>query len=697
MGDTAKIRTIGFFSPTGTGKTSLCEALLFAAGATTRLGKVPEGNTVMDFEPEDTKHKVSVSAASAYLAWKGHTIYMIDTPGNDNFLGDTYASARVVDGAVFVLGIADGVRFQSRKLWKLLGKTQVPRLLFLNKIDGEIPPFDLEVLKKGLGAPGLVLLHLPLREGNRVTGYVDVLTQKAYAYPASAAPGKADLKEIPIPAQTQPEAQSAKDKALESIAEMDDTLLEKYLDGQPLDPSQIVSVLRKGVHAGKLFPVLIGCATDMKGAHALLDAAVDLLPSPLDRPELQLTGEDGKTPLKRKADSGAPATAIVFRTVADPHIGQLSFFRICAGTVSQDMTLLNPRKKERERLGAILRFVGRTQAPVQSAGPGEIVAVAKLKNTHTGDTLCDPKEPALLPSIEFPSPVISYAISPKSKGDEDKVSMALTRLTEEDMTVSLRREIQTKEWILSGLGDVHIEVVLEKLKRKFGVEVVKAPPQIPYKETVKRKAQADGKYVRQSGGRGQYGWCWLEVEPLPRGTGYEFVDKIFGGAIPRNFIPSVEKGVQEALESGPLAGFPVVDIRVTLFDGKYHDVDSSDMAFRIAGSMGFKKAAEMATPVVLEPVVVVEVTVPEEHVGSVLADLNSRRARVQGMEGIGDERVIKAQVPMPEVMSYAGALTSITGGAGAFSYSFSHYEEVPAHMAQRLVDTRKKQQGEQAG
>lgn len=693
MADLSRIRTLGFFAPTGTGKTAACEALLHAFGATTRLGRIAEGNTVMDFEPEEIKRQVSVSAAVAHGSWKGHSFYIVDTPGNDNFIGDAYAVARVVDGAVFVIALGDTMRYQYKRLWKLLADHSVPRVVLLNKVDHEAAKFDFEGIRSGLGVQGLVLLHLPIVESGKAVGFVDVLKDKAFSLPFHSSDGKADLREIPVPDSMKTDAQAVREKAIEVIAETDDAMLEKYLAGEALSEAELTAALKKGVHSSRLFPVLIGSTVGVPGITPLAEALIEYLPSPSDRPPMKFAKPEGGGEVERRGDPSAPIAAFVFKTVADPHIGQLSYFRVFSGTLKADSSIINVGKKEKERLAQLLRLTGKVSAPVQEVGPGEIAVVAKLKSTSTGDTLADPKDPVLIPPIEFPKPVLSYAVSPKAKGDEEKVSMALHKLTDEDPTATLRREQQTKEMILSGLGDVHIEVLLEKMKRKFGVEVNRTTPTIPYKETVRKKVQADGKYVRQSGGRGQYGWCWLEVEPLPRGTGYEFVDKIFGGAIPRNFIPSVEKGVHEALETGPLAGFPVVDVRVTLFDGKYHDVDSSDMAFRIAGSMGFKKAAEQAGPVMLEPVVTLEVRVPEDYVGSVIADLNSRRAKVQGMDAVDHDRVIKAVVPMPEVMAYSAALTSITGGAGEFSFDFSHYEEVPNHLTQKLIDSRKKGQG----
>ncbi|MBI2890518.1 MAG: elongation factor G [Nitrospirae bacterium] len=687
MSAAEKTRTIGLFAPTGAGKTTLSEAILFTSGASTRMGKVSAGNTVMDFEPEETRRQVSISAAVAHCTWKEHLLFLLDTPGNDNFLADAYAAARVVDGAVFVTGLGDAVRYQTKRLWRILEQNRVPRIVFLGKADLETAKFDPDALRQGLGGAPLVALHYPVQDGNRVMGFVDVLKRKAYRYEKEGGA----TKEIEIPAQAQAGAQAAREKAIEAVAEVDDALLERYLDGRELGEEELTAALRKGVQAAKLFPVLIGSAVSQQGVPELLDRIVQWLPSPLDRAPVLVQG-DAAGGVSEKKPGGNGFAGLVFKTVADPHIGQLSYLRVFSGSLSSDATILNLGKKEKERVGQVLRLFGRMQTAVPAAGPGELVAVPKLKYTSTGDTLGEPAVSSVFAPITFPRPVLSYAVKPRAKGDEEKIMSALARLSEEDPTLSLRREQQTKELILSGLGDVHIEVVLEKMKRKFGVEVDKQVPQIPYKETVRKKIQADGKYVRQSGGRGQYGWCWLEVEPLARGTGYEFVDKIFGGAIPKNFIPSVEKGVQEALAEGPLAGFPVTDIRVTLFDGKYHDVDSSDMAFRIAGSMGFKKAAEQAQPVVLEPIVTLQVSVPEDHVGGVIADLNSRRARVQGMEAVGEERVIKAQVPLPEVVTYAAGLTSITGGAGEFSYEFSHYEEVPTHLAQKLVEARKKAQ-----
>jgi elongation factor G len=684
MIEIGKIRNLGIVGHGGVGKTSLVEAMLFSAGAVTRLGRVDDGSTTTDFDPDEIKRKISINTSVAYCDWKGHRINLIDTPGYGDFIADARAGLRVVEAAVVVVDAVSGVQVQTEKVWKFATEFNLPRAVVVNRLDRERADFFRTLDGLGRRLKGrLVPVHVPIGEEQAFNGYVDLVKMKAVTF----ADGKA--AEGDVPAGLADQAREWREKLVEAAAETDDDLLAKYLEEGSLGEAEMLKALREGIASGKVMPVLCAAASKGIGAAALLDLAVEAFPSPAERGEL--TGVDGKAKAEgtRAVDAKAPVTALVFKTLSDPHVGKLSLFRVCSGTLRNDSTLVNAAHGARERMGHISWLQGKSQKNVDTLGPGEIGVVAKLKETATGDTLSDEAHPFELPKITFPEPAISFAIQPKTRGDEDKISTALSRIAEEDPTVHHHFDPETKQLLISGVGSMHVEMVVERMKRKYNVDVNLLPPRIPFKETVKGRAEAQGKYKKQTGGRGQYGDTWLKIEPMPRGGGFEFVDDIFGGAVPRNFIPSVEKGVRDAMKKGILAGYPIVDLRVTLYDGSYHDVDSSDMAFQIAASMGLQKGFMDAHPILLEPIMNVEVTTPSDHAGDVIGDMNSRRGRIVGMEPTGESASVRAQVPMAEMLTYETTLRSMTGGRGGYSMEFSHYEEVPAFIAEKVIKEAK--------
>ena len=689
-----KLRNIGILGQGGSGKTSLGEAMLFAAGVTQRLGRVQDGTSVFDYEPEEIKHQVTISTAFHSLSWKKFNLHLIDTPGYATFLADSINCMRAFDGAIFVVNPSVGIRVESERLWARANDLKIARLLFVNKMDHEQAEVDdrLQPMMETLEAKG-VHLQMPIGVEAEFKGVVDLLTMKAYIYEADS--GKCSESEIP--GELKNAAEEARQKLIEDVSETDDELLEKYLDGKELSVEELKKAIREGTRERKFFPILYGSSTRQIGVPQLLDAVIDYLPSPLDEEEVE-----GKNPTtgeteKRAQDPSAPFSAYVFKTIIDPFAGKLSVMRVISGKVAQDMSFLNANKQAKEKFGQMFRLEGKKQEIVKEASAGEIVAAAKLKDVVTGDTLCDEKAPIQYDGPMHFSPLISFALEPRTKADEEKVPQGLHRMMEEDPTIEVHRDEETRDFILSGMGQQHVEIMVEKLKRKYGAEVVLKVPKVPYKETIRASASAQGKLKKQSGGRGQYGDTWLKIEPLPHGKGFEFVDEVVGGAIPRNYIPAVEKGVREAMAGGFLAGYPMVDIRVRLYDGSYHDVDSSDMAFKIAGSLGFKNAVEKAKPVILEPIMTMEITVPDECMGDVIGDLNSRRGKVLGMETTGHNEVIKARVPMSEVLKYAPDLRSLTSGRGEFQLEFSHYEEIPPHLAERVIKEAKARQAADHG
>jgi elongation factor G len=684
-----KLRNIVILGQGGSGKTSLAEAMLFAAGVTQRLGKVQDGTSVFDHEPEEIKHRVSIATAFHSLTWKKHSFYIADTPGYAAFLADSINCLRGFGGAVFVLNPSVGFRVESERLWAKANEYRTARLIFVNKMDHEQASVEARIdsMLQGLEAQGLYL-QIPIGVEAEFKGVVDLVSLKAYYFEGDT--GK--FAESEIPADLKSSADEMRQKLLEAVSEIDDELLEKYLDGKELSAEELKEAIRKGTREGKLYPVLYGSSTRQIGIAQFLDAVMDYLPAPMDEGEMEgknpVTGE----PEKRRQDPGAPVSAYVFKTIVDPFAGKLSVMRVISGKLGSDGVVYDPNKQVKEKIGHLFRLEGKKQEAVREALAGEIVAAAKLKDVTTGDTLCDEKVPIQYPAAEHFSPVISFALEPKSKTDEEKLPQGLQKMKEEDPTIDLHRDEETRDFILSGMGQQHVEIIVEKLKRKYGAEVVLKAPKVPYKETVRGSASAQGKLKKQSGGRGQYGDTWLKIEPLPHGKGFEFVDEIVGGAIPRNYIPAVEKGIREAMAGGVIAGYPMVDVRVTLYDGSYHDVDSSDMAFKIAGSMGFKNAVEKAKPVLLEPIMNMDVTVPDECMGDVIGDLNSRRGKVVGMDTKGHSQVIKSKVPMSEVLKYAPDLRSITSGRGEFHLEFSHYEELPSHLSEKVIKEAKARQ-----
>jgi elongation factor G len=680
--DIAKLRNVGFVGQGDAGKTSLAEALLFAAGKTDRLGKVDEGNSNFDYEDEEIKRKISITSSLHHCDWKGFDLTIIDTPGYTNFLHDTRSCMRALDGAVLVISAVDGVKAQSSMIWKWAGEFKVPRIAFINKMDRERADFRQVVaqMEETLDTRAAVL-SIPIGSENDFKGIIDLVRMKARIFTFD---GKGGFEEAEIPADLKDEANEMRFKMVEVVAEANDELMEKYLEEDNLTDADIFDGLHQGTVSGIFTPVICGSATANAGSHLLLDTIMNCLPAPTERPALVGTNPKTDDALERNASIDEPFSAFVFKTISDPYTGRLTLFKIVSGKLEGD-SFYNSSRDVTEKFGTILRVEGKKQSSVKSASAGEIVAVAKLKETVTGDTLCTAANPIVFPAPEPLHPVISFALEAKTKGDEDKIHGALKRLMEEDPCLHVARDEETKEMVLSGMGQIHIDVVVEKLKRKFGVEVVIREPKVPYREAIRKKVQQHYRHKKQSGGRGQFADIHIEVEPLPRGSGYDFVDKVVGGAVPRTYIPAVDKGIQEAMRKGTIAGFPVQDVRVTLFDGQHHAVDSSEMAFKIAGMMGFKKAMEEAKPALLEPIVKMEITVPDECVGDVIGDMNSRRGKVLGMDPNGGSQVVNAQVPMSEVLKYAPELRSMTSDRGMFSLEFSHYEEIPGPMAQKIV------------
>lgn len=687
--DRGTLRTIAIVGQGGAGKSQLAEAMLFTAGAVKTLGRPDDGSASLDFEPEEIARHITISSAFHHLNWKKTEVILGNTPGYAAFLPEAFATMRAVDGVIFMVSGGGDVKVEGQKIFDEIRRLELPRIAFVSRLDRERMSFAaaLADLEKVFGAHPVVLT-LPIGEEAALTGVIDVLAMKAFVY--GDANGKP--REEELSGELKSRADEARTRLIEAVAETDDALLEKYLEQGNLGDDELRSALRKAVVAGRLTPVMAGSGAKNIGVAPLLDAIAAILPAPHERPADRGAGPANGAPIERPHDPAAPFSAFVFKTIIDPFAGKLSIMRVVSGRAATDAHVLNSTRGVKEHIGHLLRLEGRKQAQITAAGAGEIVAVAKLKETTTGDTLADEKAPVTFPVPEKPAPVISFAIRPKTRADEEKSSAALQRLVEEDPALETHRDPQTHEIILSGTGQMHIEVTVEKLKRKFNVEVELQAPKVPYLETIKGRAEAQGKYKRQSGGRGQYGDCWLKIEPLPRAGGFEFVDEIVGGSIPRQFIPSVEKGVRNTLVEGFLAGYPMVDIKVTVYDGSFHEVDSSDMAFQIAASMGFKSALEKAKPILLEPIMAVDVTCPDECMGDVIGDLNARRGRVLGMDSKGGGQVVKALAPMSEILKYAPDLRSLTSGRGAFEVRFHHYDEVPAPIAEKIIkETREAQ------
>jgi elongation factor G len=688
--DVAKVRTFALIAHGGAGKTSLAEAMIFNAGVTTRLGKVDENTSIMDYEPEEVKRKITISTSFNTLTWNKHQLTLVDTPGDFNFISETKTSMQGADAVVVLADAVDGIRVQTEKVLEFADEYDQPRMIFVSKMDRERADFLARVqdLQNSLGKL-CIPVQIPIGAAESFKGVVDILSEKAYVFNNDES-GQFAVQEVP--ADLADTVSRYREELIEQVAEAKDELLEKYLEEGELTSEELVQGLRHAVVTRKLIPIACGTGTGNIAIQPLMDFIVNNFPSPADRGAVKGEAPGNGAELVREPDPAAPFSALVIKTISDPYAGRLSVMRVFSGSLTADANVFNATKSAKERFGQLLRLKGKTQDSIQSAGPGDIVAVAKLKETVTQDTLCSEKDPVVFRPIELPPAVYSLAVEPKSKGDEDKIFSSLTRLMEEDLTLRLDRNEETREMILSGMGEIHIEATVEKLKRKFGVEVNLNLPKVSYKETIKGKTRIQGKYKKQSGGRGQYGDCTIEMESLPRGSGFQFVDKIVGGVIPKQYIPAVEKGIAEAAHEGALAGFPVIDFKVDLVDGSYHTVDSSEMAFKIAGSMAFKKAVMEAKPTLLEPIMLMEIVVPDDCMGDVIGDLNSKRGRVLGMETKGKKQIIKANVPQAEVLRYAPDLRAMTAGRGMFTMSFSHFEEVPGQLQEKIVEASKQEE-----
>ena len=690
--DAPSIRNVALVGHGGCGKTSLVSAMLFDMGAVNRLGRVDDGTTVTDFDPDEVDRKISLQCALAYGEWKKSKINLIDAPGYANFLSEARAALRVADAALVAVDSVSGVEVQTEKVWGYAHDYEIPRVIVVNRMDRERASFlrALESLQRAFGR-GVVPLAIPLGEEKGFVGIAELVAEKADVYESDQS-GK--FKSVDLPAEVQEAARSWREKLVEMVAESNEDLMEAFFNEGTLSQADLARGLRQAVMAGRIFPVLPASSLRNVGIHPLLDALVDLLPSPADRGEVSGTDPVKKTETTRKPAADAPLSAFVFKTIADPHAGRITLFRVYSGTMKSDSTVYNANRDVAERLGALELLQGKTQTPIAEIQAGDIGAVAKLKETQTNDTLCDKAHPIVYPPVVFPEPATTFAIEPKTRGDEDKISAALHRLMEEDPVLRLSRDAQTHEMLLSGVGQLHVEVVVGKLRKRFKVEVNLRKPKIPYRETIKAAAEGHGRHKKQTGGHGQFGDCKIRMKPLPRGSDFKFVDDIFGGSIPKNFIPAVEKGIQDARLRGFVAGFPMVDFQVELFDGQYHDVDSSEMSFKIAGSLAYKDAVAKCRPTILEPVMRVEIAVPEEYAGAVMGDLSSRRGRPQGMEPRGSLQVIKAEVPLSEMLSYDAELTSMTGARGSYHMEMSHYDEVPGHLQDKIVAASKAERGE---
>ncbi len=676
-----RIRNVALIGHRGSGKTSLAEAILFEAGKTNRLGSVVDGTTVCDYEDDEHDRQMTIDAAVASIDFHDRKINLIDTPGEPSFVADALAAMRVVDSVVVVVNAVTGLEVHTERLWKRAADEGLSRLIFVNMLDRERADFfrTLDSLKTAFG-PHVVATEIPIGSEHDVRGVIDLIDMKAFVYEGE---GRGNSTEAEIPGDLADRAQEYREKLMDEVAENSDELMERYLEGEEISHSEIVTALKKGVTEGHLFPVTCGIATKNLGADRLLEALLEDLPSPAMRGAIHALGaEDADEDIA--PDESGELLAYVFKTTADPYTGRINLLRVESGVLRSDSHVLNATRGVKERVGQLASPWGKEMDPVDELGPGDIGAVAKLKETRAGDVVAEKPTEIHFPPLDLPSPVMAFAYEPKSKGDEEKAATAIRRLTEEDPTLDVHRDPQTGEQIIAGLTQVHVEVIVDRIKRRFGAEIELHPPQVPYLETIRKPAKAHGRYKKQTGGRGQFGDCHIEIEPA-EGAGFEFVNAIKGGVIPGGFIPAVEKGIEEQMAKGVLAGYPVKDVRVRLYDGQYHTVDSSEMAFKIAGSMAFQQAARDAEPYLLEPIVLVTIAAPEDAVGDVIGDLNSRRGRPLGMEPKGSMTEIKAEVPMAEVLDYAPDLRAITGGRGEYKLEFVRYEEVPGHIAQKVI------------
>jgi elongation factor G len=690
--DAASIRNVAIVGHSGSGKTQLAAAILFDAGMVNRLGRVDDGTTVTDFDDEEVARKHTLSASTAFAEWNKTKLNLIDTPGFANFLSDARSALNVADAALVVVDAVSGVEVQTEKAWEMVNEYSLPRFVVLNRMDRERASLErsLESLRTAFGR-AVIPIQIPIGEEKAFKGVVDLVSMKAFTFTTD---GTGKMTEGALPGDVAERATTAREALVEMVAEADEALMEKFFEAGTLTQEELVVGLQKGIRAASIFPLVCTSGLQNIGIQTLADTIVTYLPSAAER---RVKGTDPKARqevTKETTDSG-PYSAFVWKTVADPFAGRITMFRVMTGTLKADSTVHNQTRGASERLGHLILLQGKTQVEVPELKAGDIGAVAKLKDTLTGDTIAE-KDTILFPTVKFPEPVLSYAMEPKSRGDEEKISGSLQRLQEEDPTIRSSRDTQTKELLLSGQGQLHIEVTVAKMKRRFGVEVNLKPPKIPYRETITATTEAQGRHKKQTGGHGQFGDCTIKMEPLPRGADFEFVDDIFGGSIPQQFRPAVEKGIQETRLRGYLAGYPVVDFRVTLIDGKFHQVDSNELSFKMAGRIAFKEAMSRARPTILEPIMNVEVYAPSDFAGDLMGDLNSRRGRISGMDTRGGMTVIKAQVPMAEMLTYEQQITSATGGRGSYHMEYSHYEEAPAVIQQKIIAAAKAEKGEEA-
>ncbi len=687
-----QIRNIAIVGHGKSGKTSFAEAMLFNGKSTDRLCKVDFGESVLDFEQEEKDRKMTIMSAFHHVTWKKHTVNIMDTPGDANFVADTYNSLQVADAAIVVIDATSGVQVVTEKVCQHIKEHNLPTLFYINKLDRENTDFYsiMDNIKNTLKV-NPTPLQLPIGAEADFKGFVDLIKMKGFAF---ARDESGNVSEVDIPSDLSGRVEETRQKLIEDIAETNEELLEKYLEGEELSPDDIGNTIIQAIKDGSLSCVMCGSGLNNFGVQQVLDFVVQYFPSPLDRAKINaIDGKSNESKTVAVKEDG-PLFAYVFKTFADPYAGKLTLFRVFSGSLAADTTVYNAKKQTKEKIGPILQIEGKSQKNIDVAVAGDIVALAKLKETTTGDTFCDEGNNVLFKGIDHQKPVASYAVVPKSRGDEDKLASSFARLMEEDPTLVLERNEETREFVLSGVGQVHLDVAAARLKRKFGVDIEMKVPKVAYKETIKGRTKVQGKHKKQTGGRGQFADTWIEIEPLSHGGGFEFVDKIVGGAIPKNYIPAVEKGIVNQMKDGIIAGYPIVDIKVTLYDGNYHDVDSSDMAFQIAGAKGFKTGFADCKPVLLEPIMNVEVTVPDDMTGDVMGDMNSRRGRVLGMEQAVGGQLVKAQVPLAEMLSYSAELTSMTSGRGMFTMEFDHYEEVPQHLSEKIIADAKKEKEE---
>ncbi|MDP9750813.1 elongation factor G [Thermoanaerobacter pentosaceus] len=681
-----KVRNIGIMAHIDAGKTTTTERILFYTGKVHKLGEVHEGTATMDWMVQEQERGITITSAATTCYWKGHKINIIDTPGHVDFTVEVERSLRILDGAVAVFSAKEGVEPQSETVWRQADKYHVPKIAYVNKMDIIGADFFnvIKMIKERLGA-NPVAIQIPIGKEDTFKGIVDLIKMEAIIYEDELG---TVMDETEIPDELKDLAEEYREKLLEAVSEQDETILEKYLEGEEITEEEIHTALRKGTINGDLVPVVCGSSYKNKGIQPMLDAIVRYLPSPLDLPPVKGmalgTGEE----IERKADDSEPFSALAFKIMADPYVGKLAFFRVYSGTLSAGSYVLNSTKGKKERIGRILQMHASHRQEMEAVYTGDIAAAVGLKDTTTGDTLCDENHPILLESMDFPEPVISVAIEPKTKAAQEKMTMALLKLAEEDPTFKTYTDQETGQTIIAGMGELHLEIIVDRLRREFNVDCNVGKPQVAYKETITKPVKIEGKFIRQSGGRGQYGHVWLEMEPAPRGEGYTFENRIVGGVIPKEYIPAVDAGIQEAMQNGVLGGYPVIDVKVALVDGSYHEVDSSDMAFKIAGSIAFKEGMKKANPVLLEPIMKVEVVVPEEYMGDIIGDINSRRGRVEGMEARAGAQVIRAFVPLAEMFGYATDLRSKTQGRGTYTMQFHHYEEVPKNIADQILEKK---------